>query len=75
MLKQTDLPFTIENKKLFLLRGGISWMQGNYVRHLRRTNYLLYLKVTHVWARSKCGNMTLKTLYQYFLIHSYLKQR
>lgn len=31
MLKQTDLPFTTENKMLFLLRGGICWMQGNYV--------------------------------------------
>lgn len=57
-LKQTDLTFTIENKMLFLLRGGISWMQGYYATRLRGTNYL---KVAHVWARSKCGNLTLKT--------------
>lgn len=44
MLKQTDLPFTIGNKMLFLLRGSISWMQGNYVKHLFGANYLLYLK-------------------------------
>lgn len=35
-------------------------MQGNYVKHSLGTNYLLYLKVTHVWARSKCENVTLK---------------
>lgn len=33
-------------------------MQGYYATRLRGTNYL---KVAHVWARSKCGNLTLKT--------------
>lgn len=50
-LKQTDLPFTIGNKMLFLLTGSISWMQGSYIKHLFGANYLLYLKVTHAWGQ------------------------
>lgn len=50
-LKQTDLPFTIGNKMLFLLTGSISWMQGSYIKHLFGANYLLYLKVTHAWGK------------------------